>query len=60
MVEQKQGICPKCGSQLEYKSSETIDEGQICKGVYCSNDKCSFIGLEWYEVIFVGIDEVKS
>ena len=27
--------------------------------LYCTNDKCGFIGTEWYRVVFEGIEEVK-
>lgn len=51
-----EGVCPKCGSDLDY-GSLILDGMDIYYEVECSN--CDFVGKEWYDLSYAG-QEIKN
>ena len=47
--EDQEGLCPVCGSYIEYGTSETTDEGVL---THWSCPKCEATGLEGADIVF--------
>ena len=51
------GVCPRCGGDLEYGTSEPVGNSLFYE---CSCPACGFSGKEWYLLTFTGYSDENN